>query len=97
MSIPAKFALWAMPQLLSCGEGGTFPPYHDVRRMEMLRLGIGVAIGWFAYDALQKRGDSLPELVKSCVVKAVETFKKDNNQPNPSLSTTEEGKEECAK
>ena len=96
MSIPARFALWAMPQLLSCN-GGAFLPCHDIRRMEMFRLGIGVAIGWFAYEALQKRGDSIPEIVKSCVVKAVETFKKDNGQSNQLLSTSEEGKDVCVK
>lgn len=63
----------------------------------MLRFGIGVAIGWFAYDALQKRGDNIPEIVKSCVVKAVEAFKKDNTTPEQSLSTNEEGKIGCAK
>ena len=49
----------------------------------MFRLGIGVAIGWFAYEALQKRGDSIPEIVKSCVVKAVETFKKRQRSIEP--------------
>lgn len=65
----------------------------------MLRLGIGVAIGWFAYDALQKKGDTVPDIVKTCVTKAVEVFKKEDNgkQRDKLLSTTEEGKEECAK
>lgn len=62
----------------------------------MLRLGIGVAIGWFAYDALQKKGDTVPDIVKSCVAKAVEVFKKED-AGTQSLSTSEKGKEECAK
>ena len=82
-----------MPQMLSCGNGMFGPPsYHGIRRMEMLRLGIGVAIGWFAYDALEKRSNSVPDIVKTCVTKAVEVFKKDENNQLPG-----KGKEECAK
>ena len=68
----------------------------------MLRLGIGVAIGWFAYDALQKRGDTIPDMIKTYAVKAIEavgSLKKEApfEQPTNSqlLSTLEEGKEEC--
>ena len=41
----------------------------------MFRLGIGVVIGWLAYEAFQKDKDKMSDIVKSCVSKSVEVIK----------------------
>ena len=41
----------------------------------MIRLGIGILIGWLAYETFQKDGDKMSDVVKSCVSKTVDALK----------------------
>ena len=41
----------------------------------MIRLGIGILIGWLAYETFQKDGDKMSDVVKSCIAKTVEAIK----------------------
>ena len=41
----------------------------------MIRLGIGILIGWLAYETFQKDGDKMPGVVKSYVSKTVNALK----------------------
>ena len=56
----------------------------------MFRLGIGVVIGWLAYEAFQKDKDKMSDIVKSCVSKSGEAIK--NVQL---VQKTDEDKETC--
>ena len=63
---------------------------YQRRTDDVFRLGIGVVIGWLAYEAFQKDKDKMSDIVKSCVSKSVEAIK--NVQL---VQKTDEDKETC--
>ena len=65
----------------------------------MIRLSIGILIGWLAYETFQKDGDKMSDVVKSCIAKTVEaiktaqlTEKKENCEGEELCSTTKKKK-----
>lgn len=87
MSLPSSIAWQVMPQLLSSRYQTSRFSSYDNGVSGMIRLGIGIAIGWFAYEALQKEGiKDVPSLVKVCINK----LGSENNHQ-------EEGCKQCTK